>query len=136
MQNTSQKNVDAASKIRTDAEKEAEVKAKRREEKMRLITEDWLQEKSGCPDQIERFRLEWPHGAKAGMPKETIESGFPPETFTFTGDYSEQVAGAGSRMATRNKRITGYAPIYKNVKSETISDMSQIVKAKPHGERR
>ena len=48
----------------TYAEKEAEVKAKRREEKMRLITEDWLQEKSGCPDQIERFRLEWPHGAE------------------------------------------------------------------------
>ena len=68
------------------------------------------------------------------LPKATIESGYPSETFTFTGEYSEQVAGAASRMATRNKRITGYAPIYKNAKGETISDMTQVVKEIPKAE--
>jgi hypothetical protein len=58
-------------------------------------------------------------------PKQYKKFGYPPETYYFSGEYSEQIQGC--YKATRNKKIV-YAPIYINKKGKTIIDMEQIFK--------
>jgi hypothetical protein len=65
-------------------------------------------------------------------PKEFIESGYPPQIYKFTGKYSEKIAGqANKSKAARNKKVTGYAPIYANEKGQIVVDMTQVLKEKP-----
>lgn len=97
----------------------------------RRTAEELETERKTKEDRIKRQLTEATAMVSEMQPKPTIESGYPTETFTFTGEYTEVVPGAGSRMATRNKKVTGYAPVYVNKAGQRISDMSQATKEKP-----
>lgn len=64
------------------------------------------------------------------------EFGYPPEKYSFTGEYSDQsriprhIPGA-TRKGIKRYKVTNYAPIYKNKKGETIVDMTQAVTERP-----
>ena len=57
-------------------------------------------------------------------PKQTIEWGYPPKTYHFTGKYHKRTIGY--YKAFQNKE-TVYAPIYKSDDGETFNDMSQMI---------
>ena len=73
-------------------------------------------------------QLEKPTEEMAKKIRETKEFGYPPESYHFTGEYSEQFQGY--YRATRNKKIV-YAPIYENKEGKTIVDMEQTTTIKP-----